>query len=94
MTDIPAPSGRYERVWEPEAIDRLAALVKQYPEAAQAVVPAIYELAANPRPTGSTPLGGSGTRRLLLGYYRVLYEVSDEPPVVQIFLVGRADQPR
>lgn len=89
------PSARYELTWESEAIDRLAALVKQYPEAAQGVVPAIYELAANPRPTGSTQLGGSGTyRRLLLGYFRVLYAVSDDPPLVRIILVGRADQPR
>jgi mRNA-degrading endonuclease RelE of RelBE toxin-antitoxin system len=89
------PSAPYELTWENEAIDRLATLVKQYPEAAQGVIPAIYGLAANPRPTGSTQLGGSGTyRRLLLGYFRVLYAVTDNPPLVRIILVGRADQPR
>jgi mRNA interferase RelE/StbE len=86
---------RYALVWEDAAVERLAALVKQYPEAAQGVIPAIYELADNPRPIGSTQLGGSGTyRRLLLGYFRVLYAVSDDPPLVRIVLVGRADQPR
>lgn len=52
---------RYTLAWEDAAVDRLAALVKQYPEAAQGVIPAIYELADNPRPTGLTQLGGSGT---------------------------------
>jgi mRNA interferase RelE/StbE len=86
---------RYALAWEDVAVDRLAALVKQYPEAAQGVIPAIYELAVNPHPTGSTQLGGSGTyRRLLLGYFRVLYAVSDDPPLVRIVLVGRANQPR
>lgn len=86
---------RYALAWEDAAVDRLAALAKQYPEAAQGVIPAIYELADNPRPTGSTQLGGSGTyRRLLLGYFRVLYAVSDDPPLVRIVLVGRADQAR
>lgn len=90
MTD-----GKYELDWEPEAIDRLAALVKTYPEAAAGVIPAIYELATNPRPIGSTQLGGSGTyRRLLLGYFRVLYAVDDDARTVRIILVGRADQPR
>ena len=94
MSD-PNPSARYELVWEDAAVDRLAALVKRYPDAAQGVIPAIYELADNPRPTGSTQLGGSGTyRRLLLGYFRVLYAIEEEPPRVRIVLVGRADQPR
>lgn len=95
MTDAPLLPDPYGLAWEPEAIDQLAALVKQYPEAAQAVIPAIYELAADPRPTGSMRLGGSGTyRRLLLGYFRVIYAVSDDPSLVRIILVGRADQPR
>jgi mRNA-degrading endonuclease RelE of RelBE toxin-antitoxin system len=85
-------SNRYALAWEDEAIDRLTILAKQYPDAAQDVIPAIYQLAADPRPTGSTQLGGSGTyRRLLLGYFRVVYAVNDDPPLVRIILVGRAD---
>jgi hypothetical protein len=49
VTEAPRP---YEPTWEPEAIDRLAALIHEYPEAAQAVVPAIHELAANPNQPG------------------------------------------
>lgn len=94
MTESNSPA-RYELAWEDAAVDRLAALVKRYPDAANGVIPAIYELADNPRPNGSTRLGDSGTyRRLLLGYFRVLYEVTDDPPFVRIVLVGRADQPR
>ena len=94
MSEPDSPA-RYELMWEDAAVDRLAALVKRYPDAARGVIPAIYELAENPRPNGSTRLGDSGAyRRLLLGYFRVLYEVTDDPPVVRVVLVGRADQPR
>ena len=92
MTDAPQP--RDELIWELEAVDRLASLVKEYPTTAQAVIPAIYDLATNAFPVGSTPLGGGGIRRLLLGYFRVLYEVTSDPPVVRVILVGRTNNPR
>ena len=85
----------YELVWEPEAIDQLANLAKTYPDAAAGVLPAVHQLAADPRPVGSTPLGGSGTyRRLQVGYIRVIYAVSENAHTVRVILVGRADQPR
>jgi len=88
-------SPRYELSWEPEALERLAALAKTYPEAAEGVIPAVYALARDPRPDGSVQLGGSGTyRRLQLGYFRIVYAVSDDPPGVRIVLVGRDDQTR
>ena len=91
----PDPSSPYELTWEYEAIDRLATLVKQYPDAARGVVPAVYRLAVDPWPAESTRLGGSGTyRRLPVGYFRVLYAVTEDPPLVRIILVGRDDQAR
>ena len=59
------------------------------------MIPAVYELAADPRPGDSTPLGGSGTyRRLQVGYLRIVYAVSEPAHRVRVILVGRADQPR
>lgn len=88
-------TGHYELEWFPEAIDQLALLAKRFPEAPSLIVPAVYELIDHPRPPGSTQLSGSGAyRRLLLGYYRVMYSVSDDPPRIAIMLVGRADTPR
>lgn len=84
----------YELVWEPEAIEQLATLTKSYPEAAAGAIPAVHHLAADPRPAGSTALGGSGTyRRLQVGYIRIVYAVSEAAHMVRVILVGRADQP-
>jgi mRNA interferase RelE/StbE len=80
--------------WEPEAIDRLAALTQDYPEAPRIVVAAVYELADNPRPSNSTRLGTSPFRRLLLGHWRITYEVHDADQLVRIILIGRSPQPR
>jgi len=88
-------TGQYELAWAPEAMDQLALLAKRFPEAPSLIVAAVYELIDQPRPSGSTELSGSGTyRRLLLGYYRVMYSVVDDPARITIILVGRADAPR
>jgi len=85
----------YELTWEPEAIEQLSTLAKTYPDAAAGVIPAVHLLAADPRPTHSTALGGSGTyRRLQVGHLRIIYAVSEITHAVRIILVGRADQPR
>lgn len=93
MTETPVPPARHAVRWEPEAIDQFEALLKAYPEAARPVFPAVHQLAVDPRPAASAQLGASGTyRRLLVGYVRVIYAVSDTPPLVRVILVGRADQ--
>jgi mRNA-degrading endonuclease RelE of RelBE toxin-antitoxin system len=85
----------YQLTWEPEAIEQLTALAKNYPEAAAGVVPAVHQLSADPRAVHSTALGGSGTyRRLQAGYIRIIYAVSETTHTVRVILVGRADQPR
>lgn len=86
---------RYELTWEPEAIERLAALLEQYPDTTQGVIAAVYRLAGDPRPAGSSQLGGSGTyRRLQLGYIRILYALDDAAHTVRIILASRDDQTR
>jgi mRNA-degrading endonuclease RelE of RelBE toxin-antitoxin system len=75
-------------------MDRLAELAKEYPDAPSLIVEAVWDLGANPRPPNSSPLGGSPYRRLLLGYYRVTYEVRDDLARVQVILVGRATRAR
>jgi mRNA interferase RelE/StbE len=85
----------YELTWEPEAIEQLSTLATTYPDAAAGVIPAVHQLAADPRPADSTALGGSGTyRRLQVGHLRIIYAVSEITHAVRIILVGRADQPR
>lgn len=84
----------YDIAWAPAAIDRLSALSTVHPEAPGMVVTAVYELASNPRPTNSTQFGTSSLRRLLLGYWRVTYEIIEADQVVRVLIVGRSTTPR
>jgi mRNA-degrading endonuclease RelE of RelBE toxin-antitoxin system len=54
----------------------------------------VYELGDNPRPGNSTNLGRGGLRRLLLGYYRVLYKVSEKTTTVTVIMVAKAPHPQ
>lgn len=84
----------YTVTWEASASTRLRALAQEYTEAPDLIGAAVNDLASNPRPTNSTQLGTSSFRRLLLGYWRVTYEVVDEARTVMIIIVGRAESPR
>ncbi|WP_155058091.1 type II toxin-antitoxin system RelE family toxin [Streptomyces blattellae] len=84
----------YEIVWSDVAVDQLAALNERHPDAAVLITAGVYDLADNPRPTNASRLGGSDMHRLLLGYYRVLYEVQDKTVTVDVLSVGRSDRAR
>jgi mRNA interferase RelE/StbE len=84
----------HEIEWVPAAVDRLSALSQEYAEAPGLIVTAVYELASNPYPTNSTQLGTSPLRRLLLGYWRVTYEVTEAEQRIRILMVGRSRTPR
>ncbi|MGW0824237.1 type II toxin-antitoxin system RelE family toxin [Streptomyces sp. NPDC002845] len=84
----------YDIVWSDSAIEQLTALNDRHPDAAMLITAAVYDLAENPRPTNASRLGTSEMYRLLLGYYRVMYEVEDKTVTVQILSVGRSDRPR
>jgi mRNA interferase RelE/StbE len=84
----------YEIVWSDGAIDQLAALNERHQDAAMLITAAVYDLADNPHPTNSSRLGTSDIHRLLLGFYRVMYEVRDKTVTVDVLSVGRSDRPR
>ncbi len=84
----------YEIVWSDAAIDQLAALNERHHDAAMLITAAVYDLADNPHPTNSSRLGTSDIHRLLLGFYRVMYEVRDKTVTVDVLSVGRSDRPR
>jgi mRNA interferase RelE/StbE len=48
------------------------------PQGIRAVLDAIDRLADDPRPAGSFPYGSPDLRRLRVGRYRVLYEITDD----------------
>jgi mRNA interferase RelE/StbE len=84
----------YSIIWKAEAIEGATRLHKIDPIGADLILAAVYDLADNPKPTNSVVLGNSGLRRLLLGYYRVLYHVSDATVTVTVMMVGKAAEPR
>ena len=53
------------------------------PQCIRAVLDAIDRLADDPRPAGSFPYGSPDLRRLRVGRYRVLYEITEETIAVR-----------
>lgn len=80
--------------WKPAAIDAATLLHREDKLGAQLVLTAVYELGENPCPGNSANLGRGGLRRLLLGYYRVLYKVSEKNSTVTVIMVAKAPHPQ
>jgi mRNA interferase RelE/StbE len=72
------PAGRLRRT----AIDQAAAFLDD-PPGIRAVLNAIDRLADDPRPAGSFPYGSPDLRRLRVGLYRILYEITDETVAIR-----------
>ena len=60
------------------------------PQGMRAVLDAIDRLADDPRPTGSFPYGSPELRRLRVGRYRVLYEITNDAIAVRHIARGTA----
>ena len=61
--------------YDERAISQAAAFLDD-PQGMRAVLDAIDRLADDPRPAGSFPYGSPDLRRLRVGHYRVLYEIT------------------
>jgi len=76
----------YRVIVSKTATKELAALPTQ---AVNRIIPAIKNLAENPRPVGSKKLkGGQDTWRIRIGDYRVVYTVDDKIQIVDVRKVG------
>jgi mRNA interferase RelE/StbE len=84
----------YSITWKPPTHDQVAKLAQSFPEAPALITTAGYELEDNPRPANSVAMGTSGIRRLLLGFYRITYEIFEAEARIDILSVGRSDIPR
>jgi mRNA interferase RelE/StbE len=63
--------------YDERAINQAVAFLDD-PLGIRAVLDAIDRLADDPRPAGSFPYGSPDLRRLRVGRYRVLYEITDD----------------
>jgi mRNA interferase RelE/StbE len=68
--------------YDERAISQAAGFLDD-PQGIRAVLDAIDWLADDPRPTGSFPYGSPDLRRLRVGRYRVLYEITDDAIAVR-----------
>ena len=75
--------------YDERAIGQAAAFLDD-PQGIRAVLDAIDRLGDDPRPAGSFPYGSPDLRRLRIGRYRVLYEITEETVAVRHIARGTA----
>lgn len=79
----------YSIVWDESAIDAAARFLKDDPDGLRQLMDAVDLLADQPRPEGSTPYGSPDLRRMHVGRYRVMYEISEATVTIVVIHVGR-----
>jgi mRNA interferase RelE/StbE len=77
----------HEVIWSPSAINAAARFLADDAPGLSLLMDAIDLLEHDPRPERSIELGSPDLRRVLVGRYRVLYEIVDS--TVSIVHVGR-----
>jgi mRNA interferase RelE/StbE len=75
--------------YDERAISQAAAFLGD-PQGLREVLDAIDRLADDPRPAGSFPYGSPDLRRLRVGRYRVLYEITEDTVAVRHIARGIA----
>jgi mRNA interferase RelE/StbE len=68
--------------YDERAIDQATAFLDD-PPGIRAVLEAIDRLADDPRPAGSFPYGSPDLRRLRVGRYRILYEITGDTVAIR-----------
>ncbi|MFJ6501413.1 type II toxin-antitoxin system RelE/ParE family toxin (plasmid) [Streptomyces virginiae] len=76
-------------VWDEPAIDAAAHFLKDDPDGLRQLMDAVDLLADQPRPEGSIPYGSQDLRRIHVGRYRVMYEITEATVTIVVIHVGR-----
>ncbi|MFE2528029.1 type II toxin-antitoxin system RelE/ParE family toxin [Streptomyces sp. NPDC059382] len=79
----------YAIVWDEAAIDAATRFLKDDADGLRHLMDAVDLLADQPCPEGSTPYGSPDLRRMHVGRYRVLYEITETTVTVVVIHVGR-----
>lgn len=79
----------YEIVWDEAAIDTAARFLKDDPEGLRQLMDSVDLLADQPRPPGTVAYGSPDLRRMHVGRYRVLYEITDATVTIVVIHIGR-----
>lgn len=75
--------------YDEQAISQAAGFLDD-PQGVQELLDAIDRLADDPRPPGAFPYGSPDVRRLRVGRYRVLYEISEDAVAIRHIARGVA----
>ncbi|WP_432125966.1 type II toxin-antitoxin system RelE family toxin [Streptomyces sp. bgisy082] len=76
-------------VWSESAIAAAVRFLKDDPDGLSQLMDAVDLLADRPRPEGSTAYGSPDLRRMHVGFYRVMYEITEATVTLVVIHVGR-----
>ncbi|WP_327075553.1 type II toxin-antitoxin system RelE/ParE family toxin (plasmid) [Kitasatospora purpeofusca] len=76
-------------VWDEPAINAAARFLKDDADGLRQVMDAVDMLADSPRPPGSTEYGSADLRRMHVGRYRVMYEITENTVTIVVIHLGR-----
>ncbi|MFG2987019.1 type II toxin-antitoxin system RelE/ParE family toxin [Streptomyces sp. NPDC048258] len=79
----------YAITWDEAAIDAAARFLKDEPDGLRQLMDAVDLLGEQPRPEGSAEYGSPDLRRMDVGRYRVLYEITETTVTIVVIHVGR-----
>ncbi|MFB7378204.1 type II toxin-antitoxin system RelE/ParE family toxin [Kitasatospora purpeofusca] len=76
-------------VWDEPAINAAARFLKDDADGLRQVMDAVDMLADSPCPPGSTEYGSADLRRMHVGRYRVMYEITENTVTIVVIHLGR-----
>lgn len=79
----------YTIIWDEPAINAAARFLKDDPEGLRQVMDAVDLLADSPRPPGTAEYGSADLRRMHVGRYRVMYEITNATLTIVVIHLGR-----
>ncbi|MGP3990807.1 type II toxin-antitoxin system RelE family toxin [Streptomyces sp. 3N207] len=79
----------YTIVWEEAALNAAARFLKDDADGLRRLMDAVDLLAEQPRPEGTVEYGSPDLRRMYVGRYRVMYEITGSTVTVVVMHLGR-----
>ncbi|GAA2116188.1 hypothetical protein GCM10009759_61580 [Kitasatospora saccharophila] len=79
----------YTIIWDESAINAAARFLQDDPEGLRQLMDAVDLLANSPRPPGSAEYGSADLRRMHVGRYRVMYEITETTVTIIVIHLGR-----
>lgn len=79
----------YTIIWDEGAVNAAARFLKDDPDGLRQLMDAVDLLADTPRPAGTAEYGSPDLRRMHVGRYRVLYEITETTVTIVVIHIGR-----